>query len=222
MKYVYNKWFFCFIQISSMILINALICNAENVDFKIHLRSDFARCGLITAIEVYLLFTVLKEMKLFNWIFFKRHWNQSQENLNMMIRWWSRSLYLKIILMIILKRLILKLKTLKEFGMVNFSHFQIILNIDLIKVVWFVDTKGCFEYVYNTISGTPAEFCLLSILQHLLLVRDDTQIRYSYYRLVEECVAKIVLHRDGRDPDFECGSKFDLDVDSMLSKYNIK
>lgn len=35
-----------------MLLINALICNAENVDFKIHLRSDFARCGLIPAIDV--------------------------------------------------------------------------------------------------------------------------------------------------------------------------
>ena len=40
------------LQISSMVLINALICHAENVDFKIHLRSDFARCGLIPAIEV--------------------------------------------------------------------------------------------------------------------------------------------------------------------------
>ena len=40
------------VKISVMLLINALICNAENVDFKIHLRSDFSRCGLITAIEV--------------------------------------------------------------------------------------------------------------------------------------------------------------------------
>ena len=35
-----------------MLLINALICNADTLDFKIHLRSDFARCGLIQAIEV--------------------------------------------------------------------------------------------------------------------------------------------------------------------------
>jgi hypothetical protein len=34
-----------------MLLINALICNAETLDFKIHLRSDFARCGLVQAIE---------------------------------------------------------------------------------------------------------------------------------------------------------------------------
>ena len=35
-----------------MILINALICNADSLDFKIHLRSDFNRCGLALAIEV--------------------------------------------------------------------------------------------------------------------------------------------------------------------------
>jgi len=40
------------VKISAMLLINALICHAENVDFKIHLRSDFARCGLIPAIDV--------------------------------------------------------------------------------------------------------------------------------------------------------------------------
>lgn len=34
-----------------MLLINALICNAESLDFKIHLRSDFSRCGLIQAID---------------------------------------------------------------------------------------------------------------------------------------------------------------------------
>ena len=40
------------IKASCMLLINALIGNADNLDFKIHLRSDFARCGLIQAIEV--------------------------------------------------------------------------------------------------------------------------------------------------------------------------
>lgn len=35
-----------------MLLINALIGNADMLDFKIHLRSDFNRCGLVQAIEV--------------------------------------------------------------------------------------------------------------------------------------------------------------------------
>ena len=57
---------------SAMLLINALICNAETLEFKIHLRSDFARCGLTQAIEVshirilclkYVLFFQVKKRK---------------------------------------------------------------------------------------------------------------------------------------------------------------
>ncbi len=102
----------------------------------------------------------------------------------------------------------------------------------------FKDTRSCFDYVYNTIKETPIEMCLLSTLRHLLLIRDDIhvkyvilikkkktliffsfiKIRYAYFRLIEECVSKIVLHRDGRDPDFDCGSKFVIDLETLLSK----
>lgn len=36
---------------SALVLINALINCADGLDFRIHLRSDFNRCGLIAAIE---------------------------------------------------------------------------------------------------------------------------------------------------------------------------
>lgn len=52
----------------------------------------------------------------------------------------------------------------------------------------------------------------------MILVRDDVHVRYAYFRLIEECVAKIVLSKDGRDPDFECGAKIDMDVEGLLSK----
>ena len=42
---------FAVAQASCMLLINALIGNADGLDFKIHLRSDFARCGLAQAID---------------------------------------------------------------------------------------------------------------------------------------------------------------------------
>jgi hypothetical protein len=53
-------------------------------------------------------------------------------------------------------------------------------------------------------------------MQHLLLIRDDFHVRSAYFRLIEECVNKIVLHKDGRDPDFEYGFKFDFDVDALI------
>ena len=71
--------------------------------------------------------------------------------------------------------------------------------------------------MHNSVKDSPAELSLLSILQHLILIRDDTFVRACYFRLIEECVGKIALQKDGRDPDFEYGSKIDLDVDSLIS-----
>ena len=89
-------------------------------------------------------------------------------------------------------------------------------QMENITSVW-DDPRTCFEYLNNMIKDTPAEGCLLSIFQHMLLIRDDVQVRFAYFRLFEECVAKILLHRDGRDPDFEFGPKFDFDVNALLS-----
>lgn len=100
---------------------------------------------------------------------------------------------------------------------INFSKiFFWILNKNKIFLKN-LDPKTCFEYLFNSVKDSPSECCLLSILQHLLLVRDDIHIRYSYFRLIEECVARIALHKDGRDPDFNYGPKLDFDIDSMLS-----
>jgi diaphanous 3 len=39
------------LQMSALVLINALIVNADGLDFKIHLRSEFCRCGLVAALS---------------------------------------------------------------------------------------------------------------------------------------------------------------------------
>ena len=64
------------------------------------------------------------------------------------------------------------------------------------------DVNEVFELVKNSVMETAAEPYFLSVLQHLLCIRDDYQARPAYYKLVEECVSQIVLHRSGCDPDF--------------------
>ena len=64
------------------------------------------------------------------------------------------------------------------------------------------DVNEVFELVRNSVLDTAAEPFFLSILQHLLCIRDDYQVRPAYYKLVEECVSQIVLHKSGCDPDF--------------------
>lgn len=40
--------------------------------------------------------------------------------------------------------------------------------------------------------------------------------RPQYYRLIEECISQIVLHRSGVDPDFRLTKRFDIKVDEAL------
>ena len=42
--------------------------------------------------------------------------------------------------------------------------------------------------------------------------------RTQYYRLLEECIGLIVLHRCGLDPDFRYGRQLQLDTDSVLKQ----
>ena len=65
-------------------------------------------------------------------------------------------------------------------------------------------------------SGTPAGPHFLSVLQHLLLVRDDFFARPQYFKLVDKCVSQIVLHKGGLDPDFHYTKKFSIDVDGII------
>ncbi|XP_070554558.1 protein diaphanous homolog 2-like [Ptychodera flava] len=78
------------------------------------------------------------------------------------------------------------------------------------------DVNEVFRLLSNTVTDTPAEPFFQSILQHLLLIRDDVYARPQYYKLIEECVSQIVLHRSGTDPDFRLTKRFDVDVEPLL------
>ena len=53
--------------------------------------------------------------------------------------------------------------------------------------------------------------------QHLLCIRDDVAIRPAYYKLIEECISQIVLHKSGCDPDFRATKRFQVSF-QMVSK----
>ena len=41
-------------------------------------------------------------------------------------------------------------------------------------------------------------------------------MRPAYYKLIEECVSQIVLHRSGCDPDFSAYKRFEIDVEPLV------
>ncbi|RXN26789.1 diaphanous -like protein [Labeo rohita] len=68
------------------------------------------------------------------------------------------------------------------------------------------------------VKDTGSEAYFLSILQHLLLIRNDYYIRPQYYKVIEECVSQIVLHRSGMDPDFAYRERLDVDFSHLIDQ----
>uniref|UniRef100_A0A9J8CLE8 Diaphanous related formin 1 n=1 Tax=Cyprinus carpio carpio TaxID=630221 RepID=A0A9J8CLE8_CYPCA len=148
-----------------MQLINALISRVEELDFRIHLRSELMRLGLKD---------LLKEVR-------------SIEN----------------------EELKVQLQVFEEQADEDSEDLRSRLDDVL------------FQILMNTVKDSKAEPLFLSLLQHLLLVRNDYMARPQYYKLIDECTAQIVLHRNGSDPDFKC-RKFDLEVDNMVDQTKVE
>ena len=79
------------------------------------------------------------------------------------------------------------------------------------------DLSDVINILNTVVKDTPAESFYLSILQHLLLIRDDVFVRPQYFKLIDECVAQIVLQKSGVDPDFSA-RKLQIDIDNLIGK----
>ncbi|XP_028158633.1 protein diaphanous [Ostrinia furnacalis] len=152
-----------------MQLINAIITEPEELEFRLHLRSEFMRTGL---------YDILDELR------------AGAEG--------SRQIQMHVF---------------DTHAAADQDEF--LAKFDDVRVD-FNDANECFELVKNLAMDTPAEPYLLSILQHLLFIRDDELIRPAYYKLIEECVTQIVLHKNGYDPDFRATQRFNIDVQPLI------
>ncbi|KAH7968216.1 hypothetical protein HPB52_007029 [Rhipicephalus sanguineus] len=73
-----------------------------------------------------------------------------------------------------------------------------------------------YELLKSSVAGTPCEMSFLSILQHLLCIRDDVIVKPAYFKLIEGCISQIVLHKNGYDPDFRRFARFPVDIDTLM------
>uniref|UniRef100_A0A8C1UTW0 Diaphanous-related formin 2 n=1 Tax=Cyprinus carpio TaxID=7962 RepID=A0A8C1UTW0_CYPCA len=149
------------LQVACMQLINALVTSPDDLDFRIHLRNEFLRCGLKK---------ILPELK-------------ETEELDIQLKVFNEN---------------------KEEDSIELSH-----RLDDIRV---------YHLLSNMVKDTGSESYFLSILQHLLLIRNDYYIRPQYYKVIEECVAQIVLHRSGMDPDFAYRERLDVDFSHLIDQ----
>ncbi|XP_051514941.1 protein diaphanous homolog 2-like isoform X5 [Myxocyprinus asiaticus] len=157
------------LQVACMQLINALVTSPDDLDFRIHLRNEFLRCGLKK---------ILPELK-------------ETEELDIQLKVFNEN---------------------KEEDSIELSH-----RLDDIRAE--MDDMGeVYHLLSNMVKDTGSEPYFLSILQHLLLIRNDYYIRPQYYKVIEECVSQIVLHRSGMDPDFGYRERLDVDFSHLIEQ----
>lgn len=151
-----------------MQLINALISRGEELDFRIHIRSELLRLGLrdvLTEVR-----TIENEELRVQLSVFDDQAEDDSEDLRARLE-------------------------------------DIRVEMD--------DVREVFEILVNTVKDSKAESHFLSLMQHLLLIRNDYLARPQYYKLMDECIAQIVLHRNGADPDFKCRN-LNLNIESLI------
>ncbi|XP_029792495.1 protein diaphanous homolog 3 isoform X2 [Suricata suricatta] len=157
------------LQVACMQLINALVTSPDDLDFRLHIRNEFMRCGLKE---------ILPSLKCLK-----------NDGLDIQLKVFDEH---------------------KEEDLLELSHRleEIRAEID--------EAYDIYNMVWNTVKETRAEGYFISILQHLLLIRNDYFIRQQYFKLIDECVSQIVLHRDGMDPDFTYRKRLDLDLSQFV------
>uniref|UniRef100_A0A672FH23 Diaphanous related formin 1 n=1 Tax=Salarias fasciatus TaxID=181472 RepID=A0A672FH23_SALFA len=155
-----------------MQLINALISRGDELDFRIHIRSELLRLGLRDQ---------LKEVRTI----------ENEE--------------LRVQLMVFDEQAEDDSEDLKA-------------RLDDIRIEMEYPSKyelEIFEILVNTVKDSKGESHFLSLMQHLLLIRNDYVARPQYYKLIDECIAQIVLHKNGADPDFKCRN-LSLNIEALI------
>ncbi|XP_054467235.1 protein diaphanous homolog 3-like [Anoplopoma fimbria] len=157
------------LQVACMQLINALVTSPDELDFRLHIRNEFMRCGLKEILPQ--LTTIRNEALDIQLKVFEEH---------------------------------------KEEDMMEFSHRLEDIRSEL------DDVGDVFSIVQSMVKDSSAEPYFLSILQHLMLIRNDYLVRPQYFKIIEECVSQIVLHRSGTDPDFSYRKRLDVDFSHLF------
>ncbi|KAK9766409.1 hypothetical protein K7432_004545, partial [Basidiobolus ranarum] len=81
------------------------------------------------------------------------------------------------------------------------------------------DPSEVFHAVLESVANTKGYSYLLSILQHLLIIRDDDnneENRIKYFELADTLITQMVLDRRGYDQDFS--TTYGVSVESILSR----
>ncbi|TDH16931.1 hypothetical protein EPR50_G00003180 [Perca flavescens] len=191
------------LQVACMQLINALVTSPDELDFRLHIRNEFMRCGLKEILPH--LTTIRNEALDIQLKVFEEHKEED---------------------MIEFSHRLEDIKSELEYPCQYTKPTRLTLSSNSVSVSLFLftyksltlctDVGDVFSIVQSMVKDSSAEPYFLSILQHLMLIRNDYLVRPQYFKIIEECVSQIVLHRSGTDPDFSYRKRLDVDFSHLL------
>ena len=182
------------LRVSCMQLINALIAHAEDLDYRIHLRNEIMRSGF---------HDILPKLP--------QPPHRENDDHHDMENGDSYNNKTPTELLGLQVEVFINVEQEDYFELETKFRETISYDLD--------NPYVCFELISNSIKRTPAESCFRSILQHLLLVRDEVNVRSAYYQLIDNCISQLVMYKKSTlDPDFRYKGKVEIDAEAAVEQ----
>ncbi|KAF9115471.1 hypothetical protein BGX27_007724 [Mortierella sp. AM989] len=156
--------------LSNVIFINALLQVVDDIELRIHLRSQLTTSGLTR---------IISKMRSLGHDLIDRQLNIYEDEAE------------------------------NDYDdMVEFYNHQILHDMS--------DPYDVFHALLRSVESSRAYDFFLSLLQHMLLIREEGDLRIRYFQLMDAIVTQVVLDRRGITNDFE--QKIGISVNQLVSK----
>ncbi|KAG0019125.1 hypothetical protein BGZ82_000238 [Podila clonocystis] len=156
--------------LSNVVFVNALLQVVDDIELRIHLRSQLTTSGLTR---------IISKMRGLNHDLIDRQLNIYEDEAE------------------------------NDYDdMVEFYNHQILHDMS--------DPYDVFHALLRSVESSRAYDFFLSLLQHMLLIREEGDLRIRYFQLMDAIVTQVVLDRRGITDDFD--QKIGISVNQLVSK----
>ncbi|KAG0052875.1 hypothetical protein BGZ83_002023 [Gryganskiella cystojenkinii] len=156
--------------LSNVVFVNALLQVVDDIELRVHLRSQLATSGLTR---------IISKMRSLNHDLIDRQLNIYEDE--------AENDYE---------------------DMIEFYNHKILHDMS--------DPYDVFHALLRSVESSRAYDFFLSLLQHMLLIREEGDLRIRYFQLMDAIVTQVVLDRRGITDDFD--QKLGISVNQLVSK----
>ncbi|KAF9017972.1 hypothetical protein BGZ52_004645, partial [Haplosporangium bisporale] len=156
--------------LSNVVFVNALLQVVDDIELRIHLRSQLTTSGLTR---------IITKMRGLNYDLIDRQLNIYEDEAE------------------------------NDYDdMIEFYNHQILHDMS--------DPYDVFHALLRSVENSRAYDFFLSLLQHMLLIREEGDLRIRYFQLMDAIVTQVVLDRRGITDDFD--QKMGISVHQLVGK----